>query len=126
MNPANTTLKLISEANFDSHVLQSSGDFLVLFWAPWSKPCQVIEPVLVEVAQTCTGKIAVVKIDADDNPFLGLRFAAQHIPTLLYFRAGELRGRLVGTASKEAILNLVHWEGEAAPGTTASENGGAS
>jgi thioredoxin 1 len=103
----NSSLRFIGEANFASHVLQSRSAVLVAFWAPWSKPCHVIDPVLLEVAQTCAGKIEVVKVNADDHPNLSLRFGAQHIPTLLYFQAGQIRGRLVGTASKQAILNLL-------------------
>jgi thioredoxin-like negative regulator of GroEL len=49
-----------------------------------------------------------VKVNADDNPTLSLRFGVQHIPTLLYFEAGQLRGQLVGTVSKDAILAKLH------------------
>ena len=110
MNPThtNSSLRFVGEANFESQVLQSRSAVLVAFWAPWSKPCHVIDPVLLEVAQTCIGKIEVVKVNADDNPNLSLCFGVQHIPTLLYFEAGQLRGQLVGTVSKDAILAKLH------------------
>ena len=91
-----------------AQVLESKSAFLVAFWAPWSKPCQVIDPVLLEVAHTCAGKIEVVKVNADDNPNLSLWFGVQHIPALLYFEAGQLRGQLIGTVSKDAILAKLH------------------
>ena len=105
---ASLSLRFLGESNFDSEILQSKRTVLVAFWAPWSKPCQVIDPVLLEVAEACAGKCEVVKVDADDNPNLSLRLGIQHIPTLLYFEAGQLRGRLVGTASKEAVLAKLH------------------
>ena len=108
LNHTKLNLRFLGEANFESEVLQSKRTVLVAFWAPWSKPCQVIEPVLLEVAQTCADNIEVVKVNADDNPNLSLWLGVQHIPTLLYFEAGSLRGHLVGTASKEAILAKLH------------------
>jgi thioredoxin 1 len=108
LNHTKLNLRFLGEANFESEVLQSKRTVLVAFWAPWSKPCQVIEPVLLEVAQTCADNIEVLKVNADDNPNLSLWLGVQHIPTLFYFEAGSLRGRLVGTASKEAILAKLH------------------
>lgn len=116
-------LRIVGEANFNSQVLQSRCAVLVAFSAPWSKPCQVIDSVLLEVSRVCAGKIEVVRVDADDNPNLSLSLGVQHIPTLLYFEAGKLSGRLVGTASKDAILSLLG-RGAAAGGTL-SENPGA-
>ena len=121
----NLNLKFVSEANFDSHVLQSKSAVLVAFWAPWSKPCHVIDPVLREIAQTCAGKAEVVKVNADDQPTLSLRFGVQHIPTLLHFEAGKLRDRLIGTVSKDAILNLLSRASGATRGNGLLENGGA-
>ena len=66
----------------------------------------------------CAGKIEVVKVNADDNPNLSLWFGVQHIPTLLHFEEGSLRGHLVGTASKDAILNLLSRDAEAGRGTS--------
>ena len=108
LNHTKLNLRFLGEANFESEVLQSRRTVLVAFWAPWSKPCQVIESVLLEVAQTCADDIEVVKVNADDNPNLSLWLGVQYIPTLLYFEAGNLRGHLVGTASKEAILAKLH------------------
>ncbi len=119
----NVNLRFVGEANFDSQVLQSKSAVLVAFWAPWSKPCHVIDPVLLEVAQTCAGKIEVVKVNADDNPNLSLWFGVQHIPTLLHFEEGSLRGHLVGTASKDAILNLLSRDAEAGRGNVFPSKG---
>jgi thioredoxin-like negative regulator of GroEL len=79
--------------------------------------------VLREIAQACAGKVEVVKVNADDNPRLSLRYAVQYIPTLLYFQEGQMRGQLVGTASKEAILNLLFHDNSAARGDTSPSRG---
>ena len=107
MNPSKPSFRSVGEGDFESAVLQSSKPVLVLFYAPWSKPCQVISTVLAEVATTCAGHIEVLRVDADDNPHLSLWYGVQSIPTLLFFVAGNLREKLVGTASKEAISTLL-------------------
>ena len=103
-----TPIIQIGESNFESDVLQSGQPVLVAFLAPWSRPCQVLQPALEEVAAVCAGKMKVVTVDADDNPGLGLSYAIQFIPTLLFFVDGTPRVRLVGTASPKAILS--EWE----------------
>jgi thioredoxin 1 len=95
----------VCEANFDAEVLKARQPVLVAFWAPWSRPCQVLDSVLVEVATACVGKVKVVKINADDNPDLSLWYEVQSIPTMLYFVERNLRAKIVGTASKEAIVS---------------------
>ncbi len=89
---------------FVVEVLESKLPVLVAFYTPWSRPCQVLGPVLDEVAKHLAGKVKVVKIDADDNLNLSLWYEIQSVPTLLCFRCGDLCFRIVGTASKEAII----------------------
>jgi thioredoxin 1 len=94
----------ISEANFEAEVLRSKQPVLVEFWAPWSRPCQVLDLVLDELAATSAVSVRIVRVDADNNLNLSLWYEIQSIPTLLYFVDGNVRARVVGTASKEAIL----------------------
>jgi thioredoxin 1 len=91
--------------NFGSEVLQSKQPVLVAFWAPWSRPCQILEATIDEVAAACFDTVKVVKVNADDNPELSLLYDVQFIPTLLCFVGGILRARLVGTSTMEAILS---------------------
>jgi thioredoxin 1 len=95
----------VTEAGFRGEVLNSNQPVLVAFSASWSRPCHVIDQVLGEVASACAGRVKVVRINADDNPDLSLWYEIQSIPTLLYFVEGKLRDKIVGTASKEAILS---------------------
>jgi thioredoxin 1 len=95
----------IGGTNFESEVLQSKQPVLVVFLAPWSRPCQTVRSVLDGAAAACAGRVKVVKVNADNNPDLGFWYEIQSIPTLLYFVGGSLRAKIVGTASKEAILS---------------------
>jgi thioredoxin 1 len=104
-NKDKSPLVEIGEAKFTSEVLKAEQPVVVAFLASWSRPCQVLRPVLDEVAAACAEKVKIVLVNADDNPDLSMCFEIQSIPTLLYFVGSRLRGRLVGTASKEAILS---------------------
>src|SRR2546422_11184131 len=95
----------IGEANFEWEVLRWKQPVLVAFSAAWSSPCRILDSVLEEVAASRAGREKVVRINADNNPDLSLVWNIQSIPTLLYFIDGSLRARIVGTASKEAILS---------------------
>jgi len=94
----------IASEDFKAKVLESKQPVLVEFWAPWSRPCQALEPVLQEIARDCAGKVEVVKVNADDSLDLSLWYDIQSVPTLLYFVQGNPCLRVVGTATKEAIL----------------------
>jgi thioredoxin 1 len=102
----------INEPDFAREVLKSTQPVLVCFRADWSQPCRRLEPVLEEVASASSGRAKVVKVNADANPQLGMTYWIQSIPALLYFVHGEECARIVGTASKEAILakleSLIH------------------
>ena len=104
-NPDNKLIIEIGEANFESEVLRWKQPVLVAFSAAWSRPCQILDSVLEKVAAACAGRMKVARINADNHPDLGLIWKIQSIPTLLCFADGSLRARIVGTASKEAILS---------------------
>ena len=106
-----TTLQLTA-ASFEAEVLKSRQPVLVVFGAPWSRPCQVIDPILQELARDWAEKVKVVSVNADDSLDLSLCYDIQSIPTLLYFVEGKPRVRIVGTASKEAILNRLNRLGD--------------
>lgn len=99
-----TQIAQVTAANFETEVMRSAQPVLVEFSATWSQPCHILDSVLEEVALACAGKVTVVRINADDNPDLSLWYEIQSVPTLLGFLGGKVRARIVGTASKEAIL----------------------
>ena len=94
----------VGGTSFETEVLQSPCPVLVLFWAPWSSPCQKLKPVLDEVAVDCAGRVKIVRINTDDHPTLRLRYEIEFIPTLICFEGGNESITLIGIASKEAIL----------------------
>jgi thioredoxin 1 len=94
----------ITEATFEAEVLKSKPPVLVVFGTSWSRPCQVLDPILQELALDWVGKVKVVKVNADDSLNLSLCYDIQSIPTLVYFIEGKLRVQIVGTATKDAIL----------------------
>ena len=94
----------VTEADFQERVLKSQQPVLVDFWAPWSRPCQILEPVLNELASAWAGRAKVVKVNADDSLDLSLLYGIQSVPTLLYFAGGEVRDQTVGVLSKRAIV----------------------
>ena len=94
----------IDSAHFDSEVLNSPQPVLVAFLATWSRPCAILAPVLDEIAAECAGKLKVGRVNTDENPDLSLWYDVRSIPTLLYFVDGNVRAKVVGTASKQAIL----------------------
>jgi thioredoxin 1 len=95
----------IDNGNFDLEVIESKLPVLVAFLTSWSRPCAVLSPVLDGIASECAAKLKVVRVDADSNLDLSLWYDVQSIPTLFYFVAGNVRAKIVGTATKEAILS---------------------
>lgn len=106
MNTSNgkSSVAEIDEAHFQSEVLSAKQPALVVFSAPWSRPCQILGPVIEDLADSSSGSLLVFKVDVDDHFDLGMWYEIQSIPTLLCFVKGRECVRIVGTASKEAIL----------------------
>ena len=96
-----------SDAGFDAEVLKSDIPVLVDFWAPWCGPCLMMAPVLDEIAQAQTGKLKVVKINVDENPNTPVTYGVMAIPTLILFKAGQLKEKSVGVVPKNKLADLV-------------------
>jgi thioredoxin 1 len=91
------------------------------FLTGWSKPCQLIEPVLDEVAEACNGNAKFFIVNEDDNPDLGTIYSIQSVPTLIYFFNGAVRAKIVGMVSPKAILAKLNSLTLGNPSTKASE-----
>jgi thioredoxin 1 len=96
--------RAVSDATFESDVLQAQGPVLVDFWAEWCGPCKMIAPVLDEIAKEHEGKLAIAKLNVDENPDVARRYGVLSIPTLVLFVGGVEKQRVVGFSSKRDLL----------------------
>jgi len=97
----------VTDANFQTEVVQSKLPVLVDFWATWCGPCRAIAPHLDALAQTYAGKIRVGKCDIDHNPSVPTQFEIRSVPTLLLFKNGQVTGQLVGAVPRARIEDLI-------------------
>ena len=97
----------ITKENFEQEVLKSDVPVLVDFWAVWCGPCQMVGPILSEIAEENEGKLEVGKVNVDEQPDLARQFGIMSIPTMMVFKNGEKVNQLVGAVPKEQILGLL-------------------
>jgi thioredoxin 1 len=96
----------LNSGNFKTTV-EGGMPVLVDFWAPWCGPCRVIAPILEEVAKEFDGKAHVAKVNVDDSPDIASQFGVRGIPTLILFKAGQIKGQMVGVNPKSNIVSLL-------------------
>jgi len=98
---------IFTDANFKKDVLGSPTPVLVDFWAEWCGPCRMLAPVVERIAKANQGKLAVGKMNVDENPSIPQQYGIQGIPTLILYKNGEEAQRIVGFQSQEAIQKII-------------------
>lgn len=100
-------VRQISDASFDSDVLQADVPVLIDFWAPWCGPCKAIAPVVEELAGEYDGRLKVVKMNVDDNPQTPAQYGVRGIPNLILFKSGEVKQQIVGAVPKGHLVKAI-------------------
>ncbi len=100
---ANDNVMHVSDAEFDSQILQSDIPALVDFWAAWCGPCRAIAPVIEELAGQYQGKVKIAKMNVDENPVTPGKYGIRAIPTLIIFKNGTVVEQITGAVGKAMI-----------------------
>ena len=97
----------VESSSWDKEVLQADKLVLVDFWAAWCGPCQMVAPVVEELATEYSGKVKVMKLNTDENPEIAGKYRIMGIPTLMFFKNGKIADQVVGAASKSQLKTKI-------------------
>ena len=97
----------VTKSTFDAEIVKASVPVIADFWAEWCGPCRMIAPILKELAREYKDKIKVVKINVDQEPDLATQFNIVSIPTLLFFKGGQVVKQQIGAVPRQALEKIV-------------------
>jgi thioredoxin 1 len=101
------SLNAVTDATFRTLVEEADGMVLVDFAADWCAPCRIVHPILEQIAVEYADRITVLSLDADENPSTAARFGARSLPTVLFFRGGQVVDRVVGAVPRRTYLDRI-------------------
>ncbi len=104
---ASALIKHVTDTTFEADVLKSAHPILVDYWAEWCGPCKMIAPILDEVSIAYEGKLAIAKMNVDENREIPAKFGIRGIPTLMLFKDGQLAATKVGALSKAQLIAFI-------------------
>jgi len=94
----------LTDATFDNEVLKSAVPVVVDFWAEWCGPCRMIAPIMEELANEYDGKVKIGKLDVDSNQQSSIKYGVRSIPTVLFFKGGDLVDSIIGAVPKTQFV----------------------
>ncbi len=98
----------VTDETFERDVLKSNLPVLVDFWAVWCGPCKMLEPTVASIAEEYAGRAVVARLNVDENPETAGRYGIKGIPTLILFKDGEEKDRIIGVVPKERIADMIN------------------
>ena len=97
----------LTDANFEELVIKSDKPVLVDFWAVWCGPCRMVGPIVNEIGEEYSDTLVVGKLDVDNNPEVAAKYGIRNIPTILFFKDGEVVDKQVGAVPKQVLAGKV-------------------
>lgn len=95
----------ITDANFEELVANADKPVILDFWAEWCGPCRMVGPIVNEIGEEYADKAVVGKLDVDSNPGVASKFGIRNIPTILFFKDGEVKDKQVGACQKNVLVS---------------------
>ncbi len=98
----------VNDSNFEEIILKTDKPAVVDFWAAWCGPCRMIAPIIDELAGEYEGKAVIAKCDVDSSENIPVKYGIRNIPTILFFKDGELKDKIVGSTTKSKIVEKIN------------------
>ncbi|MCD6133579.1 MAG: thioredoxin [Deltaproteobacteria bacterium] len=97
----------LRKSNWEEEVLKSDIPVMVDFWAPWCAPCKMVSPIVLELAEEYEGRIKVGQLNTDEESEIAIEYGIMSIPTLMFFKRGEVIDQVIGAVPKEYIVQKI-------------------
>lgn len=101
-------MKEVTDSNFEELVLKSTKPVVLDFWAPWCGPCRMVSPILEELSTQYDPQVEIMSCNVDENPQTAMKFGIRSIPTVLYFRNGQVENLTVGALPKRSFEEKIN------------------
>ena len=98
---------IVTDENY-KEVLSGNKPVVLDFWAEWCAPCRMVIPIIDELTAEYEGRVAIGKVDVDENDDISTEFGIRSIPTILFFKDGQLVDKQIGAAGKEALVEKIN------------------